>query len=154
MSRWWVGFGVGVALGGCGGKELPGHYWDVVVEGSENLCTGNAPDYREEYEYRVLLEGNDIQVAIDEDVFATGTIEGCTVTYNSLSWSDYRDDLEIQWEILGSARVNIGGDKGCIPDRDWDGTETFLVTESAHPDVQPGCTYTLTVTGAYTHEVE
>lgn len=145
---------VAVILIGCGGKDLPGHYWNVTVDGSDNQCTGNAADYHNEYEYRLVIDSNDVQVAIGEDVFATGTIEGCTVSYASLAWSDYRDDLEIQWEILGVARINVGGGAGCVTGSDWEGTETFLITESAHPDVQPGCTYTLTATGTYVGLVE
>jgi hypothetical protein len=143
-----------VAVVGCGGKDLPGHYWDVVVTGQDNQCTGNAPDYTEQYEYRVVIAGNDIEVAIGPDVFALGTIEACSVQYSSLAWSDYRDDKEIQWEILGEGRINLGNGAGCVADTDWEGTETFLVTNSAHPDVSSGCTYTLSVTGTYKFEVE
>jgi hypothetical protein len=138
-----------LALGGCGDKELPGDYWSIAVDGVENACTGGGAEYHQDYEYRVLFEGNDITVAIGEDIWATGVVEGCTLTYTSLVWSDYREDLEIEWEILGNSQVNVGGGGGCVDGTDWLGTETFIVTSSAHPDVQPGCTYTLDVTGEY-----
>ena len=139
---------------GCGGGKLPGHYWDVKVSGTANECTGNAADYTNEYRFRAIIDGNDLQLAIKDDIFATGTIEACSVVYSSLAWSDYRDGNEIQWEILGEARVNIGPEGGCVNGSDWEGTETFLVTNSAHPDVSPGCTYTLSVDGTYQFEVE
>ena len=149
-----LGIALSVAAIGCSGKELPGHYWDVVIEGTDNQCTGNAADYRGEYEYRLLIEGNDIQLAIGPDVFAQGRIEACSVEYSSLAWSDYRDGNEIQWEILGEGRINLGAGAGCVNGTDWEGVETFVVTYSAHPDVSSGCTYATTVTGTYKFEVE
>ncbi|MEQ1502682.1 MAG: hypothetical protein ABMB14_10650 [Myxococcota bacterium] len=137
----------------CRTDELPGHYWDVTTDGVENLCTGGGADYHEEFEYRGVFEGNDLTLAIGEDIFATGTIEGCSVSYDSLAWSDYREGKEIKWQIAGTARVNVGGAGGCVEGTDWEGTETFIVTESAHPDVSPGCTYTLNVSGTYLREV-
>lgn len=141
-------------LSGCGAGDLPGHYWDVVVDGTTNACTGGGANYREEYAYRVIIDGNDISVAIDEDIFATGLVDGCRFDYDSLVWSTYRDDFEIQWQITGTAYVNVGGGGGCVPDRDWEGTETFIVTTSAHPDVSAGCTYETEVTGKYVKEVQ
>ena len=40
------------------------------------------------------------------------------------------------------------GGGGC-GEKDWEGTETFLITESAHPSVAAGCTYTLEATGTW-----
>lgn len=139
---------------GCGEEELAGDYWNVELSGAENSCTGGGADYSESYEYRVLFEGNDITLAIGPDIWATGTAEGCTLSYNSLVWSDFREDYEIEWEILGTSQVNVGGGGGCVDGSDWAGTETFVVTTSAHPDVQPGCTYTLDVTGTFVKTVE
>lgn len=138
---------------GCGEGELPGQYWQVDLRGAENLCTGNGTDYAESLEYRVEFAGNDVSIAVGPDVFATGTAEGCSLAYTSLVWSDYRDGHEIQWQILGQARVDVGGGDGCVADFDWQGTETFVITQSAHPDVAPGCTYTLDVTGTWTEEI-
>ena len=137
---------------GCGKGELPGQYFKVTLDGAENLCTGDGTGYHEEYEYRLIVDGTDLSVAIDEDVWALGTVDGCNLSYTSLSWSTYREDLEIQWEILGDAVVNLGGGGGC-GDRDWEGTERYLITESAHPSVEAGCTYTLNVVGAFLREV-
>jgi hypothetical protein len=141
-------------LGGCGDEELPGLYWDLIVEGTDNQCTGGGANYSQRYEYRVLFEGNDITVAVDEDIFATGTVDGCLLTYSSVVWSSYRENHEIQWQILGSAYVNAGGGGGCVDDTDWQGTETFVITSSDHPSVSAGCTYETEVTGGFTREVE
>ena len=139
-------------LAGCGPGELPGDYFQVTVTGAENLCTGDGTDYTENYEYRVMVENTDLTLAIGEDVWATGTADGCHLDYTSLAWSTYREDLEIQWQINGDAMVNLGGGAGCAP-QDWEGTETFVITESAHPAVKAGCTYTLDVVGKYLRTV-
>ncbi len=145
--------------GGCGSGELPGHYFDVSLSGAENRCTGDGTGYTETYEYRLELAGNDLVLAIGDAVFATGSLQGCTATYSSLVWSDYREDAdgkdrEITWQIDGSARVDVSGGSGCVEGAtDWSGTETFTVLNSEHPDVSAGCTYTLDVSGAWVRDV-
>ena len=150
---------LGSVVTGCKKEELPGQYFHLNLKGAENLCTGNGTGYTDEFEYRLEVDGNDVSVAIGPDVWATGTVDGCTVSYTSLAWSDYRDDadgnsLEIQWVINGEARVNIGGGGGCVENDDWEGTEVFLITESAHPDVAAGCTYTIDTVGKWEKEVQ
>jgi hypothetical protein len=150
---------VGVALlmcVGCAEEELPGFYWQVTVEGDENLCTGNGIGYSENFEYRVIVDVDDASFWIGDDNWATGNVDGCNITYDSIAWSDYRDGYELQWQLTGDATVNIGGPAvGCVGTEglDWDGTETFTITNSAHPEVQSGCTYTLNVYGTYLREV-
>ena len=140
-------------LAGCGAAELDGQYFDVTANGVENLCTGGGAGYSESFEYRIIIAGNDLQVAIADDIFATGTVEGCSLSYTSLVWSDYRDDKEIEWQIVGSARANLGGGAGCVEGGDWEGTEQFIIITSAHEEVQPGCTYDLAMTGKFLREV-
>ena len=151
---WKARFVLAGALTACGGEDLPGEYWKVQLSGAENACTGNGADYSAEYEYRVVFDGNDITLAIGDDIWATGIAEGCTLNYSSLVWSDERDGYEIEWEILGNSVVNVGGNGGCTSESDWEGTETFVVDTSEHPDVQPGCTYTLDVTGQFLKTVD
>lgn len=139
---------------GCSQEELPGEYFDVTAQGIENLCTGSGPAYNEKFEYRLVFEGNDLTIAMGEDVFATGLVEGCHVSYASLVWSSYRDDLEIEWQIVGSADIDVGGGGGCVTDSDWAGTEEYVIITSEHPDVSPGCTFTLDLTGKWLRSVE
>lgn len=145
---------ISLLLVACGQGQLPGHYWDMIVDGTDNQCTGGGANYREQYQYRVLIEGNDITLAIDDDIFATGLADGCRFDYSSTVWSTYRDNFEIQWQILGTAYVNVGGGGGCIEGTDWEGTETFVITTSTHPDVSSGCTYETELTGTYVEEVQ
>jgi hypothetical protein len=149
-----VAAGALLVAAGCKQGDLPGQYFAMTLTPTENLCTGNGTGQPETYEYRVELDGNDATLSIDEDVWATGTVNGCNVTYTSLAWSDIRDGYEIKWEIQGDATVNFGGGGGCVEQHDWEGEETFLITESAHPDVAAGCTYTLSAVGKFEREVE
>jgi len=164
-TRWWSGsallvFVAGACFGGCKQPPLPGDYFKVELRGEENLCTGNGADYSQSFEYRAEVDANDLSLAIDDSVWATGTIDGCDLSYQSLAWSDYRKDsqgneLEIQWVIQGTAKVNLSGPgEGCVENGDWEGQEVFLITQSAHPDVPAGCTYTIDVAGSWEKEVQ
>ena len=47
--------------------------------------------------------------------------------------------------------MDLEGGDGCATDEDdWVGTETFHIVRSAHPDIDPGCTYTMDVVGDFT----
>ena len=87
------------------------------------------------------------------DTFATGTIDGCIVTYDSVVWTELRDAGNIQWTLTGEATAQRG-DGACGLANDWIGTETFTVLSSEDPAVSPGCEYTLNVSGTYIGEVE
>lgn len=146
--------GTCVLAAGCSEKELPGEYWNITVSGAENLCTGNGTGYTENFEYRVVISINDATMYIGDDNWANGILDGCSLHYESIAWSDFRDGYEIQWVLTGDAVVNPGGPvAGCVEGLDWQGTEVFTVTNSAHPAVQSGCTYTLDVFGEWTREV-
>jgi len=142
--------GASFALG-CAGEELPGNYFDVALKGADNSCTGGGATYSDRLTYRVVFSGNNVSVAIEDDVWATGIVDGCRLDYTSLLWATVRDGAEIQWKITGTARVDAEGGMTCLeePATDWVGTETFIVTGSAHPDVSPGCTYTVDTGGEF-----
>ncbi|MBX2796304.1 MAG: hypothetical protein KTR31_01505 [Myxococcales bacterium] len=144
-----VGF-FALLLTGCDGEELTGNLFDLTLTGADNQCTGNGTDHTERHQYRVDFDNTDLIVAVGEDVWATGTIDGCNLEYTSIVWSSLRGGFEIEWQISGQAQVDVAGGDGCATDDDdWVGTETFLVTNSAHPKVQPGCTYSLDVSGDF-----
>ncbi len=149
-------FPLSILSGACGEGDLPGNYFDLELSGAENLCTGGGADHSESHQYRLVYDGNDITVAIGDSVWATGTTEGCRGDYTSIAWSSLREGYEIQWQIVGTARVDAEGGAGCIEDSgvDWQGTETFIVTTSFHPDVPSGCTYTLDATGRFATKIE
>lgn len=164
MSRRWI-LALPAVLGGgvgCGEEELPGQYWDIVVQATDNECTANGIGYNEQFEYRVEIDGNDATIAVHgteddedaDDVFAFGTLDGCTLSYTSIVYTSYPDQYEVKWQIVGDAQVNVGGAGGCVEGGpDWAGTEQINFTASAHPAIQPGCLYKMDVTGDWLREV-
>lgn len=143
-----------MVLGGCAGEELPGSYFDIDRRGAQNRCTGNGTNFAERQDYRVEYRGNEVTLAVADDVWATGFADGCTITYDTIIWTSIRDGFRIDWQLSGTASVDPDGGTTCNPEVDWLGTETFLITNSEHPDVSPGCTYTLDVSGTFTQSVE
>jgi hypothetical protein len=124
---------------------------------TQNECTGSGLGYSDSFEYRVLIDGNDATIAIGEDIFAVGTLDGCNLSYTSLVWSSYLDEAgvqkEVKWQIEGAASVNVGGAGGCVDQGDWEGTESFSILSSQHTAISPGCLYELAVTGTWLREV-
>ena len=94
-----------------------------------------------------------MKLSIEEDLWAQGTADGCLVTYQSIVWEDVIDEYTVRWQIQGSARVNVGGGQGCVEGKDWEGTESFLVLASDHPDIAAGCTYDITTSGTWIEEL-
>jgi len=143
-----------MVLIGCSSDDLSGHYWNINVSGIADACTGAPADHTEKLEYRVKIDGQDVELAVGPDVFASGTMNGCDMFYDSVVWAEQRGDAEIRWQIHGSATVNTGG-SSCNPANgtDWDGTETFEIISSEDPSFAPGCEYTLALSGKYVEEV-
>ena len=141
-----------VTLVGCGGGDLPGHYWRLNATTGDDGCN-TSTQYAEEFDYRLEIDVSTVSVAIGPDTFAEGQIDGCTVTYDSIVWTEVRPAGNIQWTLTGEATAQRG-DGACGISTDWIGTETFLVLSSEDPAISPGCTYTLNLSGTYEGEVE
>lgn len=142
---------------GCTGAGLEGNLFDVTLVGVDNDCTGEPLNRRENHEYRLVIDGLNIVVAIGEDEWATGSINGCRIEYESVIVTDVRNDAEgnqheIRWRITGEAEIDQSGGASCIDEGnlDWIGTETIEVIRSQHPNVDPGCTYSFESTGLFT----
>lgn len=140
---------------GCNPEDDSGHHWNLTLTGVDDACRGQPANYTEKLEYRVKLEGQDAVLAIGPDEFATGTINGCNLVYESVVWGEEFDDYEIKWRLTGSATINFG-DGSCNPGNgtDWDGTEWFEVVNSEDPAIAPGCQYEIKTAGKYTGETK
>lgn len=137
-------------LASCGEEDLPGFLWQVSLSGAEDTCHDQLDDYTENLTYRLDFEGSYVELAIDADRFATGTISGCDIAYESVVWQQAIDGYTVHWQLTGSARYRQGGSSCSLGQGvDWFGTETFELVYSEHPDLETGCTYTLNVEGAY-----
>ncbi len=144
---------IAVLAAACGGGDLPGNYYTIDIEGTENSCTDDGADYRGTYEYRLEVDVQDVKLSIGEDLWATGSADGCLITYQSIVWEEPIDDYVVKWQIQGQARVNTGGGSGCVEDGDWAGTESFVILASDHPDIAAGCSYDTDVTGSWLQEL-
>lgn len=141
------------SLMACSTEELPGQYFDVEVSMASDGCNSPAVGYSESFSYRLVKDLESIELGVDADIFASGSISGCSVAYESVAWTETREAGDIRWQILGEAQVQPG-DGSCGNPRDWIGTETFTVLSSDDPLVRPGCTYVVDVAGDFVEEVQ
>lgn len=148
-----AGTAAALLLMGCGEPQLPGHYWELDFSTAVDECNTPAVGSSDQYTYRLEFGVEEITVSIGADTFATGVVNGCTVSYESVTWTTARPAGDIQWTLSGEATAQRG-DSSCGIASDWIGQETFTVVSSADPGVRPGCTFTLDVSGTYVGEVE
>lgn len=143
-----------IALGAVGCTESgSGFAWSVDLSGIDDEC--NEPDavYEDTLEFLMDFEGSAATLALGPSVFATGTISGCTVTYQSVVWPDERDGHALRWRLEGSATWRPGGTACNLEEGvDWLGQETVTIVDSEHPDLEPGCRYTMQTEGIYLGE--
>ena len=141
---------------GCGEKPTPGFLWDVTAQVTANYCFQADEGWEESHTYKLGFEGSAVSLSIGEDQFATGTISGCQVVYHSVVWKEDRDGYELRWRLDGDAFYRQeGGCETFLDDNiDWQGTETFTIENSTHPDYEVGCTMELDVQGEYAGQVE
>ncbi|MCB9679902.1 MAG: hypothetical protein H6733_00395 [Alphaproteobacteria bacterium] len=144
-------------IGGCAGGELPGYYYELTLETSQNASGGlkdecNDPPVasKEVYEYRLVLSGNNAQIYVDGGFLATGALALADLTYQSPIYTENRGrpDWNVRWAIRGDAQVQFGSSGS------WTGEERIDVVNSTDPEVPAGCAYWYDVTGTYIGEVE
>ena len=152
LNGWVIALVIG-AVSGCAGQDVRGHYWDIKATGVENQCTAAPSNMSEAFEYRVIIDGNDIELAVGENIFAWGTISGSNIVYESAVWNEQRDGNEISWQIIGSAFIDTT-EAGRKQGQGWDGGETFIIVNSADPELAPGCQYITALTGTYLEELK
>jgi hypothetical protein len=147
---------LGGGLASCGEAEAPGFLWDVTTVVTGNFCFQAEEGWTEEFTYKLAFEGAAVNLSIGDDQFASGSISGCQVVYHSVVWMEPRDGFELRWKIDGEAYYRqSGGCENFLDDnRDWQGTETFTVVNSEHPDYPVGCTMELEVQGTYAGAIE
>ncbi len=138
---------------GCQEEALPGHEYRIEATGLENGCTDAPANLSERFTYRVVVDGSNVELAVGPDVFATGFMDGCVLTYESVVWEERYSGGEISWQLYGDAVVEIPGSDCGDPDElagglDWGGSETFILKSSTEEaEMSPGCEYTSTLAG-------
>lgn len=124
--------------------------------------------YAEAFDFHVLFDNQDVSLRIyDEELdefqqFATGSVAGCRLVYDSVVWSSPdRDGYNVRWQVTGDASWRVTSAScsenflGSKADYQWIGRETFTVVETDNPDTPIGCEYgPLLVYGTYEGQVE
>jgi len=144
----WAGL---LALAGCEGEALEGFVWRVTALATVDTChaEGEGVPYEESFDYRLVFDGSYVELALGPDTFATGTISGCDIEYETVVWGQSVDGVSVRWQLFGEALFRQGGSACNLDGVDWEGTETFEIVSSEHPDIEPGCQYVLELEGHY-----
>lgn len=171
-----------VALVGCAEPEDENLFtWDVTVTGWDPSCDASDVPYKESFTYGAAFEGSLVALKIvgaeSTDTFATGSISGCTISYESqVVGEPDRAGGPVQWVLTGEAIYRTGGEVcnveenatelagrqgipeediplyfggGELSELDWVGTETFEIVASENEGVPVGCNYTMITSGTY-----
>lgn len=158
-----LGLGAWVGCGGGGLQSDDEHQyfvWNVEVIGHEDLCHDppvepTDPNASFEFVIEYTAGSSNISLFVGEEQFATGTLRGCDIEYESVVWSTSTQGYEYKWKLHGQATIRQGGTSCDLPDGvDWQGTEDFEIVSTTNEDVVPGCTYSLTEEGTYVGPLE
>lgn len=133
-------------------------YFDVQVEAADtdddSYVDNCHPDddvkaYKESFTYALVFEASAATIYIGEDVFASGTITGCSLTYETVVIGEETDgDGEVKWKLVGVADVDVVEGDACVDgDDDWSGSEYFEIVSSSEETLEPGCTYEMSTVG-------
>ena len=152
---------------GCQPNLVPDGSWDVTVVGASNDCVDSTEGYLEQFKFNLFfdeLDGTKAEVRIDDEVYATGAYRGCNFEYQSAIFLEDSPDGPFRWYISGNATIQtvpglcdmptenpVDGNGNPIFETDvswdWHGTETLVVHESEHPEIEVGCEYLIHVRG-------
>ena len=135
---------------GCSSTAQSGQVWQVTALAGEDLSNDPTVPYQETFDYRVQFDGPSATIFIDDGTFAAGVVSGCDIVYETVVWSEKRDEGSIRWQLSGSASIYTGGES-CLIDgsKDWVGTEVVQVVYSDIEGIDAGCTYTMELEGVY-----
>ncbi len=159
-----------VLLVSCGSEEVaPDGIWKVTLSNQDvecqeverhtslstdelcgSDCSGEVPSINQTLRYEVFFDGDNAEIKVDGQTFATGVLEGCALSYESPVWLEERSDGDIQWSVVGhetevQAKVDCGLPKGV----DWIGYEEIQILESEDDSLEAGCSYRVAAVGEY-----
>lgn len=147
-----VALGVALLSAGCAADE-PGHYFEIDVVESNNGCTESDRRHTESFELRLVTNGPTATLFVDGSTFATGSISGCSLSYQAPVFTEARPGGHVvRWTLFGQATLNRGD--GCDAGDGWEGTETIRVSSSTDPSIERGCAFEMTTSGSWIGQVE
>ena len=142
-----------VALLACQESRLPEDVlrYTVTVTATEDSCHPESSEgYQETFDYAVFFDAARAEVYVGEELFAVGTVAGCTVNYQTVVLGeDTEQDGNVKWQLFGEAEFDRGDDSCVDGPEDWAGEEVFEIVSSVDETLEPGCTYTTETHGAY-----
>lgn len=131
-------------------------WYDVNVTGVDTTCALTeeqmSAGYTDAFVYAVALDGSSATLYIEDQVFASGTVSGCNLDYQTVTIGEERPEGNLKWQIYGSAKIDgSAGSDACVEGDDaWLGTEYFEIVESEDEAIEVGCTYNMETTGTLT----
>lgn len=128
--------------------------WEVDLAVVTDRCLPAASEgYAESLRYDLSYEANLVSMSLEGVEFATGAASGCALSYTSAVWGETVEGYAVRWQLTGEALYRPGGTSCGLPAGvDWQGTETFQIVGSEHPEIAVGCEVLLTADGVFVGE--
>lgn len=135
-------------------EALPGDYFEVTLTSQADTCNDPTVPSEETWTYRLVTEGDEAAIFIDDALMASGSFLGCNLSYRSPLLTERREDgTVVRWSIDGAALVAAG--EGCDAGDGWLGTETITIVSSSDEEVfTPGCSYAMEAEGRYLQTID
>ena len=169
-----------LALPGCEpeGLDPNSSHWNVTITAFENTCSESEEGYQKDFTYSLDYQGSLVKLKIGYDAFASGTLTGCQLEYESqVIGEPDRPGGALQWVLAGDAVVTTDasvcqmqenvedymadygldwetyGGGHATDEVTWVGVERFEIVASEDESIELGCTYSMVVAGTY-HQIE
>lgn len=123
--------------------------YSITVTAEKDECHPDATEgYEETFQYFIALDGSSASIYIDEQLFASGIVSGCAITYQTpIIGEDTEKDGNVKWQLFGEANFDDGSDACVTGKNDWEGTEYFEIVSTENDTLEPGCEYQTTTAG-------
>ena len=108
-------------------------------EDDNGSCDDDITPSSETLSYELFFDGDSVAIEIDGQPFASGTVLGCELEYESPTWLDETANGDVLWSVT-SRYVQADGASMCpIPGQyQFLGVEDYTVVESTNDDYPAG----------------
>ncbi len=119
--------------------------------GPDTCHPGNTQGWTKNFTYDVTLNASSASLYADGEPFASGSISGCKLNYQTVVIDDAgRTGGDLKWQLTGAASMDTTSGGVCATDGNaFSGTETYAIISSDDPNIAVGCTYPTTVVGDF-----
>ena len=111
-------------------------------------CGDEINGSKETFTYELFFDGDSVAIEIDGQPFASGTVLGCELEYESPTWREETPEGEVLWSV-SSRYVQADGASVCpIPGQfQFLGVEDYVVVESENEAYPQGRTVRKVISG-------